>query len=65
MEASQQTMEPLFEDASHRALRPVGDRYAHEVMSLDDGSGIRRLALMLDVVLPRLEAPEGKKRAIP
>ena len=58
-------MEPLFEDASQRALHPVGDRYAREVMSLDDGSGIRRLALMLDVVLPRLEAREGTKRANP
>ena len=65
MEASQQTMQPLTEDVSHRTLRPVGDRYAHEVLALDDGNGIRRLALMLDTVLPRLTASEGKNRAGP
>jgi hypothetical protein len=65
MEASQQTIPALSEDASHRALRPVGDRYAHEVLSLDDGSGIRRLALMLDTVIPRLTSQEQSDRAGP
>jgi hypothetical protein len=43
----------------------VGDRYAHEVLSLDDGSGIRRLALMLDTVMPRLTSKDQSERAGP
>ena len=65
MEAAQQTIETLSEDVSHRALRPVGDRYAHEVLSLDDGSGIQRLALMVDTVLDRLTASERASSAGP
>ena len=65
MEASRHTFQPLSEDASHQALRPVGDRYAREVLALDDGTGLDRLALMLGTVLERLSSPERADRAGP
>ncbi len=65
MEASKQTFEPFHEDTPDRALRPVGDRYAREVLALDDGSGITRLALMLEAVLERFTEPEPTESAGP